>query len=981
MKNCLLKFFSYALLISIFTSVTISVLSGKELKPKNVIIHSSYIEKSVHLKTVHHKYDLQPLIYIQEPYLPELQFLDFQLPKAFPQNIEISWLSRNLTILSEIFLGDMGTLEKGIIQYRKEDLESANKTFFKLTQSPRPIGDVANLYLGWIQFRQNQLKESYKTISKILDSDNHTVSQEGHFIMSLIMIKLRDYQNHLTIMQQYEKREKRESWGFRLSFCYLTSLIKLEKWETADQLLKQLEKRVLNHAKLYYKTREAIALIAYIQNNYAVSLDNYNQAKKLNPLLSYQYQINRNIAWIQYYTGEYQQSIDLIDNNSRSPYKEYSEELKYLKIICLLNMNQRNLLKPVLSQLKKDSPFYSYASFKIKSFYKNPEKYGNLIDQQSIQAFDSPDMMFHIASLDGNHAFKKNRFDKAIKQYQTALSINEANINANKTRYNLALSFLKSEDFEKANQTFLALYNNKLSDSFPLLPYHLLYTFFKLDQSENYLKFEPEIDYSKYSKNIRSDIHFMIGNIHLNNGNHKNAIKDFLWVWNADQNIIALELSALAFYQQSQFRKTIRIADKDKLQVSRTLLHYKIKSLLALNQPKRALKIITNHPFNDNQSIEIYLEVLLANQKYNKIITHISALQKGTFDTKKRLFFYLYLGDAYFNLKEYSKSKNQLYRALNLSTDQKINSLILYNIILSTYHYGDYATFEKEATQILKTRTLTDEIRYSLTQILVDYYSRNQQTALADRTLADYTKNYSYYKSRAHNKRIRLLHQSGSFNKCYSLSQQKSDDESNFSRRDRIIMAGYCGNKSNRSGDVVRLIEKETKNKMKEYRKNELNYLLAQAYTKTNKHKKSIRLIGKLIVTELDINTRHETKLLQSENLLNTSRLQQAEAELGDLNQYRKTKRYADALNIKGEINIKAKNENKAVRTFLRIYYLPQSTKIAKQLAILRIAEFYYQQQKIKKANVFMKKLNFKIVNSNKKAKTRYNYLKKKLAS
>lgn len=981
MENFFIRFFGPVFSIFIVIIFTVPELNGQKLKPKNVIIHSSYKEKSIRVKTVHHKFDLQPLIYLQEPYLPEFQFLDFELPEAFPQNREISWLSRNLGFLSEIFLGDIGILEKGLVQYRKGNLDLAKITLIQLIHSPTQISDVANLYLGWIEYKRNHWDLSYRYTSKILNSKNASISQEAHFLISLLKIRQRNYKEHIKIMQQYEKRIKPESWGFRLPFYYLVSLIKLEKWDIANQLISQINQTGLSHAKQFYKIKEAIAIVSYNQQKYSISLNNYFQANKLNPLLSYQYQIFRNIAWIQYFTGEYQQSIDLIDVNARSPYKEFSEELKYLKIICLLNMNKRNLLKPVLNQLKKESPFYSYASFKIKSFYKNPEKYKNLIEQQSFQAFDSPGMIFHITSLDGNHAFKKNRFKKAIEQYQKALSLDETNINANKTQFNLALSLLKTGRFEKANRILLTIKNSKQADSFRLLPYHILYSFFKLNQGDKYLKLERSINYERYSKPVRSDIHFMTGNIHLNNENHNKAIRDFLWVWHAERNIKALELSALAYYQQSQFQKTIKIANQDRKHTSRALFHFKIQSLLALSKPGQALKIIENHPLNDEQSIEIYLEVLLANQKYKRIITHISALQKGSFDSNKRLFFYLYLGDAYFNLKKYSKSKNQLYRALNLSKDKNIRSLILYNIILSTYHYGDFATFKKEANQILKNRVLTDEIRYSLTQILVDYYSQNQQVALADRTLANYIKNYSYFSSRAHNKRIRLLHLSRAYNKCYSLSQLKKGKESDFSRRDRVIMAGYCGNKSKRSADVAKLINSEFEQDMKDYRKNELNYLLAQAYTKTKKYKRSIRLIKKLDIIELDIHTRHEIKLLQSVNLLNTSRPNQAEAELGDLNQYRKSKRYIDALHIKGEISIKAKADHKAIRTFLRIHYLPQTPIIVKQEALLRIAEFYYQQHNLDKANEYLKKLNHGVVKKNRKTQSRFNQLKKKLNS
>lgn len=929
-----------------------------ELKPHNVIVRSTFKEKIKVPKIKNHVFN--PLVphQIRDPYLPDFYFDVENAPEDFPQNQQFNWLTAFSPSLSRMFRGNDGKLENGIQFYQHGKLDESEADLHPLLTEAERYSQQATLYLAWIKYRENLWDESVRLTKKLTKITTPEVLREAIYLRSLIYLRQQKYEDIVNLYSAEASRIDNGKLSPKQSYLYLIALVNLGYWKEARTIAEQTLRQPIQHSRFYYKIIELAAMVEYEQKKYVQSLERFLKARQYNGHPSYQQAMNRRIAWLQYLTGDYKAALETLKQPGSQLTTDFVNERNYLMLACFVQLKQWEPASRILNQFKQDQIFYTYGAFLIRSFLKEPASHPTLFHQVFEQKFDFPEMKFHVAILDGNLFFKNGKYEKARQSYLRALSVDSSSADYWKAQYNLALTRLRLGQHNNAEADFKLLLRTGNAQDLDRARYHLAYTQYLLEKGKETLDTINDSNMASFDEIQWVELVTIKAGSLMRTGQYNNALRFFKTVWNASRQTDAIEFIARIHYDQQQFEKVLAItAEYPKIRTD-TLVQYEIKSLLALRRFENAKRIMESVKSHSKPFIELRIKVWAANQEHERIISYVSQLLRSSLTSDQRRFYYLTLGDAYFNLQKYRESKSQFFRAQNLTSDPALKSLIQYNIALSSYYYKDYTSFKKEVQQVLSGEQVSDEVRYNLTLLLAEYYQTARQLKRADTVYWKYIQAHRYNRANIHLKRIRLWHQNGNYKRCLQLSRQTVKDESDFQRRDRMILFGYCANQTRNPQEVITAIQNELKNDSSNFRNDELSFVLAQAYSQSGKYDRSMKLSRQLIKKPLNPKVRHETQLLITFNLLQVQKPDHAAIELGDVNQYRSTGQYVKSLQMRSEIEFQQKQYHKAHRTLLRIYYLPDSNSSAKQLALLRLAEGYLDEGKPDQAQEQIKRID-----------------------
>ena len=952
-----------------------------ELKPHNVIVRSSFKEDVMVPVITQHQYDLFEPREIEEPYLPHFVFDVTLLPDDFPQNAEISWLTGLSPSLARFFRGNAGRLENGILYYQQNRLSKAESELLPLLNQSSEFRENALLYLAWIKYKEQLWVETITLASHLLQSRRLDLAKEAYYLTALVYLKQKQFKKVLALNEQLRSRISLDQFDIKQIYLHLSCLVQLGYWNDAGIVSDQIQKLPIIHTKVYYKLIELAGLIDFKKRNYDASLKRYHRAGSYNTHPAYQYIVLRHIAWLNYLSGNYESALTLLERPNSRYFPDNAEELAYLKLACLTQLKKWSGVKKILSQFQDKSIFHTYSSFLIRNHLKDPQEYPDLFDQVSKQRFKFPEMKFHVAILNGNMFFRQNQFRKAKEFYLRAMSADGNNQDFWIAEYNLGLTHLKLNQYRLAEVNFLNLMKSAHGALPDQLKYHLIYAQYQQSKSDPSWVSLKLIDFPSLKKSQHIELLLIKTGALLRMNKTETARNVLVKIWRLTKRQDALEFIVKIHYDRQQFDTVINLIQDHPKHRSDTLILYEIKSLLGKRNFKEAKRSINQIPEDRSSFLKLRLEVWAANREYEKIVKFVSNQLRKSLDNQQRRFYYLKLGDAYFNLQQYQKSKSQFYRALGLTKEPTLKSLILYNIALSSYYYGDFPSFLKEVKQVLKRKDITPEVRYNLTTLLAEYYQKNDNFAQADKSLENYTRSYSHNLASIHIKRIRLLLQSNRPKRCVKLGKTGVKGENDYQRRDRIIMFGYCANAIQQPSETIKLVQPEIRQANRTYRINELNFILAQAYSQVKDFKRSLVLAKALLTKQLTIKVRQDTQLLATQNLLQLKQTKQALAELGDANQYRITGQYIPSLQLRSEIELGLKQYHRAYRTLLRIYYLPTSSELVRQVAQLRITESYLNEKNLAAAKKHFKKIDPKIIPKGSSSRKRYQAVKAAIIS
>ncbi len=959
-------------LLLLFFFAAVQYASADELKPRNVVVRSSFTEKIKVPKIETHLFNPLPPDQIQEPYLPDFDFEAVGLPQDFPQNLVFNWLTTFSPSLSRLFRGNTGRLENGIYFYQLNKLIQAESDLFPLLTEQKEHRERATLYMAWIKFKERLWNESIKLTAKLENSNNLEIVKEALYLKSLIFLYRKQYLKVTSLYEEQKSHLDLERLDLKQIYVYLTSLAKLGYWKEAQTVSVHVMNRPIAYTKSYYKIIELCALIDYERKNYRDSLEKFSMAAQYNSHPAFQYAMYRRIAWQYYIIGDFQGAIEALGKqNSRFTFTDI-EELFYLKLACYVQQKKWKRVQEILNRLDPSSVFYTYASFQIRSYLKSPSSHPILFRQVSQQQFNFPEMKFHVAVLDGNLFFEKSQYQKARNAYLRALSVDSNSPDYWKAQFNLGLTRLKLHQYSQAEEDFLHLLRASQETYYRQIRYQLAYTQYQLSKPEETLQTVESANIPSYDKTQQIELLMIKGGSLLRIRQPDKARRIFEEIQSRSNQTESLEFIAKIHYDKRQFDQVLSLIESNPEQLTDTLVIYQIKSLLALRRFNKAQVIIDQIDGESEIYIDLRLKVWAANQKYQDIIKYISKRLRSSLTMEKRRQYYLELGNAYFNLRQYRESKNHFFRALNLTKTPAQKSLVLYNIALSSYYYKDYTSFLREVNQVLSRKQISQEVRYNLTLLLSEYYQKSKNIAQADKVFREHYQLYSYNQANIHVKRVRLWFQNAAYEKCVHLGRIKVKTESLFQRRDRLVMFGYCANHLQHPNEVIKAIQNEVKQHKSEYRINELNFVLAQAYSHAGDFNRSMSLSRSLVGQPLNPKVQQENQLLITHNLLQVKKPAKAQSELGDVNQYRSTGQYVRSLQLLSEIEFQQRQHHRAHRTLLRIFYLPSSSEPTRHLALLRLVEGYLHEGSPKSAMKHFKMIDMAAISKTPNGKKRY---------
>lgn len=956
----------------VFGDCGTSSIRADELHPHRVVVRSSYREEARVPDIDSHHFDIRAPGQIEDPYRPDFTFNIRHLPQAFPQNQTFHWLTSLAPGLSRLFRGNEGRLENGIRFYQQDKHIEAELELMPLVSENTEQREKATLYLAWIKYQEGLRDETLRLTERLRMSAKTDISREAQYLRTLVYLQRKDYRSAVDDMNSGRSRSPGEALPLKQAYAYLICLFQLEHWHDAKALSHELLHRPIRHAKSFYKIIELAALIDYAQGRYDDSLAKFIRARAMNRLPSYQYRMNRRIAWLQYMTKDYKGAVRTVNQKISAYRADYQDELTYLLIACRVRQNNWAAIGALLDRIDPSSVFYTYSAFLIRSNLQTPAAHPQLFESVSRLQFDFPEMKFHVAMLNGNLAFENGSVQAAKTAYLRALSVDSRNPDYWKAHYNLGLTQLKLKQLSAAVADFKQLLKTGPEELSQALQYHLAYATYLLADTDATLQALKQIEFSRFNDNQQNELRLIRAGSLLRKNRPDQALIDFQNVWSSSRQPLALEFMARIHYDQQRFEAVLELLKRYPEHRTDTLVIYEIKSLLALRRFKEAQAVMRGIRSEEDEFIELRLKVWFANQKYESIIQYVSQLLQKPLSREKRRSYHLHLGDAYFNRQQYRKSKNQFFRALNLTEEPELKSLILYNIALSSYYYKDYTAFLREADQVITKPHISAEIRYNLTLLLAEYYQSTEDIKQADTVYRNYVDSFAYNQASIHIKRIRLWYQQKQYQKCASLSRQPMPSETDFQRRDRIVMFGYCGNQQKTTKAVIQAIVEETEQHAIDYRNNELNYLLAKAYAQSGSFQRSLSLSKQLVDKPLNPAVRIDNRLLIIDNLVQLQQSSEAMDVLGDINQYRDTGHYVKTLELRSEIEFQQQRFHKAHRTLLRIFYLPESSETEKQTALLRLTEGYLNEGDLNAAAEHLKKIDRGVIMQEPENKKRY---------
>ncbi len=961
-----------------FFHIAGSVTNAQELKPHNVIISSSYYEKSQLRPYRNHSYDLLETAYAKEPYLPLFKVESIETVENYSHNIKISGLTKSFGEFSELFLGDKGVLENAFLLFVKGEYIEAETKLLSILPSADEVGARGSLLLAWTKYRRKQFKSALVYAKSGFNSNNPIIVQESFYISALVLLKQNRFKELANLFYPFAVPPKHEFWNSRLCIVYLYTLTILERWNDARKFLWEFNIKQFAHSKNYYKLHEIEGIIHFRLMQYSESLESLTISSQLNPQLKYQKHLNRMIAWIHYFLGNYNETVRLIELKDNLMLIE-NDEIQFLRIASLAHLGEWQTVENEFSLLPPESAFYNLAAFIIQTLSKNQNINEEFRKRLTSIRYDFPEMKFHTALLNGVNAFRNNLFETAETLFFNALSVDVKNAEYNVALFNLGLTHLKLNRFENAYTDFKELLQLMPIESTNQLHYHILYCLYQLGKKSEFLAYLKQVDLLNFDDPHRWEIVHMHGSILLTVDSNAEAASLFFTLWNQSNQVSALESAVNALYREKRFEQINSLKLGEQSYLTETLFIFEIKSLLGTQYNERALQKIEKATYSSDSFVQLQLEVWMANLQFKRIISYVSKLLNQSLPRDIRLLYYLSLGDAQFNLKNYGESKNQFFKALSLTNDPLRRSLIQYNIALITYYRKDYLSFIKETNLILANKDLTPEIRYNLTQLLVDYYQQNKQPEQVDRILETYARDYDFQKAKAKLKRLQLLYQNRFYKKCFRLANEQEPLENFYQKRDRIILFGYCGNHENKANRVIDTLAENLKQEPENYRIDEVNLVLAEAYFLKGDYKSSRWLAKKLTLVKLNKDVTFRNRLLLVDSYIHLSHYTQAEKELGHMSQYRQTKYNSKALELNAEIQATNSDIDGSVRSLLRIYYEPNATPKSKNESLIRISEIYLKTDSPSEAKTYFSRIDSAYVNSQQDLKLRYGDLTDKL--
>lgn len=946
-------FFTFVLILLALDQLLYA--SEKLITPGSFILKSSISPRQIKFVSPSHTFDIQKSGSYKEPYTPAFFLKDYDLPKNIAINTQPHWLSNFSSGLAKLFISEKFYLDSGTLLYSHHQYKEAIAAFKKGEEINGDLSDLFNLWLSWSYYQDNQIQKVSPTLSKILKSKNKQIRHEAQYLSALILIEKGAFQDVFTQLNQFQKYSVFSNWPFKLQYTYLISLTELHHWQDSLTYLAQMESQTIVHQKNFKDILKIKALALYHQKEYSNSISTLLRLTKIQSTKEDRFKSIRMLAWIYYLNKNYHSTLNQLN---RIPAPFYFDELYYLKLSCNISLKNTKSAYHDFKKISPKSSFYIYAIFKLQ-ILNDASKRKLSTDKNFKLNEDFSNLKFYSNLNSGNQYFLKHQFIQAENSYFRALSSDTDSKNYWMAHYNLALTYLSQKKYVKALNAFSISLKSLPQHLKSQIIYHRLYAYFGANLYQMFDNLLSEFSIDDFNRQQKSEILEMSAIIEHRRNNLRSAAKQFRQAWNISKKTHLFALSLESLYMSKNYTLVLKHSKtilklKEK---SERIATFYIKSLLALNKNKAALKEVESLHYSSESFNSLRIEVWFANDQNKKVIHFINAQLKHTPPSKTRLFYYLSLGDAYFNLKQYLKSKAQYYKALNIPSSIETKSVIYFNIATASQKRQDNRGFQLEVSALLKKKDITPDVRFNLTILLANTYIDSTDLNKADAILENYLSRSSFRSIDIRLKRIDILLRQKQYTTCYQLSQKKDKQENLFQQIDRLIFLSKCSQSTNELSNSSNLLA-ATIEENSSYRINERYAVLAQELFTLKQYKKSLQLIKK---TRSDLFSHAENltnQLLHSRILAQLKKIDEAILVLDPPEKFKAIQKFSRASILKSDLLILQGKFTPAEKTLLRAYYFKENPKKIKTELLFKLSVLNYTKKSKETAISYLKKIN-----------------------
>ena len=704
--------------------------------------------------------------------LPSQRIPEHIYQPSFSKLIDSSYnklIKINIVFPKTIAIKNEDKINSYFQQLKKGNSLALETKLEKIASSSSLKNQLIALWLAQINYQKNNLAKSQMFLNFAYLSENNEIALQAEYLQALIYFKTKKYQK-IKLQIKNWKLSYKIPIPQKFDFLELFIAIKEGKYNQVLQKIKKLEKTKLAEFALVK------ALLHYKLHQYQNAYKNLQKIRFSNYQKSEQQEIYYLQLWVSFfakYKKEYQRVKKIVIKNAKYQNKQ---ELAYLFLIEKMLSN-----KPVYKKINAlASPSLRLAGLLLlaeQNLLTKPQR--NNFFKNDIFVKNSP-LLFYYNTKKSAYLVEKQAYFQALDylfaaQYQAELyPLHFEKEKLTKLNLAIGITYLLQNNTKKAEEVFT---NWKTTNGyFALVNYYLAYIYYKQINPQRMLQLvqqtTPQKTFATELLFFRAWANYRLGKkkiaMQILQKNNKNLVKSLLYG---------------IYFQKKDFQKIIQ-SYNPKAKTTYNVDKFYILSLVKEQKPLLALAYLEKNNKQANPLYyQLYLEVLLANELYQKTVAWSS---KNIKEHQKSFVFTTYLAQAFFLLKEYEKSLQYL------ETSQILHSQlpnINYNNLLNIVFLKTNLVAEIKLLQKAKKNT---HRLFQKNLLLASKLAENLQQKTELQLYRDYLKQNSYKKVTMQLLIQRNLYLQSYFELCLKYGEYAFQGESEKEKQDRQILNSYC---------------------------------------------------------------------------------------------------------------------------------------------------------------------------------------------
>ena len=383
--------------------------------------------------------------------------------------------------------------KKAYALFEEGDLESARSLFEKGEKMPYSDYTAPSRYsLGYIGYTQKKFKEAYTWFEKA--GKDARFSEISKYYMTECRFMQKDYsyviKNGVSLYDQVPK-DRQSHLARIISESYLAT----GDSEKAKSFYDKIEqsKKDMDRDDFFYS-----GTVLYSTGDFKGAIDNFSRMGSRTDSIGQIANYQLGYSYIQ--AGNKVAALDAFREASAlafNPDVQEDAHFNYAKLSFDLNHNPKVFDEYISKYPGKDKGDQIYSYMALASLYNHD--YAGAVDAYAnIDNLDKDQRSNYMRAnyLRANQLIGNGSWSDAVPLLKAAGYYSDKRENFNQlTRYWLAESYYRSDQFEKAAETFRDLYNTSALDGKPegkLIPYDLAYSYFRMADYENAAKWFDE---------------------------------------------------------------------------------------------------------------------------------------------------------------------------------------------------------------------------------------------------------------------------------------------------------------------------------------------------------------------------------------------------------------------------------------------------------------------------------------------------------